>query len=72
MNNFIKENGEKIIKEPVLEPLLQPLDLGAQGKQFVDVDAVFTPHLDSYLPGLLGGLSGLDSELREFRIKCLT
>ena len=30
-----------------------------------NVDAAFTPRLDSYLPGLMGGLTGPDAELRE-------
>ena len=35
------------------------------------MDAAFTPHLDSYLPGLMGGLTGPDAELREIQDKVL-
>ena len=36
-----------------------------------NVDAAFTPRLDSYLPGLMGGLTGPDAELREIQDKVL-
>ena len=36
-----------------------------------NVDAAFTPRLDSYLPGLMGGLTGPDAELREVQDKIL-
>ena len=36
-----------------------------------NVDAAFTPRLDSYLPGLMRGLTGLDAELREIQDKVL-
>ena len=35
------------------------------------MDAAFTPRLDSYLPGLMGGLTGPDAELREIQDKVL-
>ena len=34
-------------------------------KEYPNVDAAFTPRLDAYLPGLTGGLTGPDAELRE-------
>ena len=37
----------------------------------LNVDAVFTPRLDTYLPGLMGGLTGPDAELRYFQDKVL-
>ena len=36
-----------------------------------NVDAAFIPRLDSYLPGLMGGLTGPDAELREVQDKIL-
>ena len=36
-----------------------------------NVDAAFTPRLDSYLPSLMGGLTGPDAELREIQDKVL-
>ena len=35
------------------------------------MDAAFTPRLDSHLPGLMGGLTGPDAELREIQDKVL-
>ena len=35
------------------------------------MDAAFSPSLDSYLPGLMGGLTGPDAELREVQDKSL-
>ena len=34
-----------------------------------NVDTMFTPRLDSYLPGLMGGLTGPDSEFKEVQDK---
>ena len=36
-----------------------------------NVDAAFTPRLDSYLPGLMGGLTGPEAKLREIQDKVL-
>ncbi|PFX12630.1 hypothetical protein AWC38_SpisGene23376 [Stylophora pistillata] len=36
-----------------------------------NLDAAFTPRLDSYLPGLMGGLTSPDAELREIHDKVL-